>query len=281
MRDEVPRRRWLEAQKRELESIKSAEDIKEWLRVRRITWTNLCNLLKSEVPFENLGRVLEIGGGPTSIFLAVREGERYAVDPMYKSLFELHPFLREIEEYRDVHFVASSIEEAAFDGKFDLIVSINMLDHIGSLTPVTQEVDELLASRGLLIAIVDCYADPVVRNIIRFFDADMPHIHHMLDNDIIQLFSKYKLVRQDNQIHKVLDEPPFQEQKNEIELHRFDKFLGRMRHDLKIWGKERDMPFIFKFIVCYCLALAAAGLRRRETPIHPLKKARLFIFQKK
>ena len=280
MQNKVSTNRWLEAQEREKKGIENPEDIREWLRVRRITWANLYKLLRDEVSFQDLNHVLEIGGGPTSIFLALKEGERYAVDPMYERLFDLHPFMRDVEEYQNVKFIGRSIEKADLAVKFDLIVSINMLDHIGDLPPVIQKMDELLLPSGMLIIVVDCYADKTVRNIIKFFDADVPHIHHFINKDIINLFLNYKLIKQDDRIYKLLDVPAFQGQKNEIPVYRFDKLFSRMKHDLKIWDKDRDTIFIVKFFLCYGLALTTATLRRREIPTHPLKKGRLFIFQK-
>jgi len=276
--DKVSKKRWLLAQEQERKGIESAEDMREWLRVRRYTWARLLDALKGEISFDSSKRILELGGGPTSIFLALREGGKYMVDPNCELLFRLHPFMREVEEYKDVNFIASPIEEAALDKQFDLIFSINALDHVGELKPVIDKIDELLA--GTLVIIVDCYADRVVRDVISFFDVDLPHPHHFVAEDIIKLFSSYRLIKQDNRIYNIFSECTFKGRKEEIEIYRIDKFISRIKQHLSSSGRG-GIIFASKYILCYSLALLVASLRRRERPIHPLKKPRLFLFRKR
>jgi hypothetical protein len=236
MVDKVPKERWLAAHEQEKKGIgtEKAGDIKEWLRVRRITWANLIDLLKGEIGFNNSTRILDIGSGPTSVFLAIRKGEKYAVDPNFERLFELHPFMREVEEYKEVNFISSPIEEIALDKQFDLIFAINVLDHVGELKPVIDKVDELLAASGMLVIIVDCYADAAVSKIMRSFDVDLPHPHHFVSEDIVRLFSSYKLIKQDSEIYKLTYKPPFRGQRGEIiEFYRLDKLAARGRQHLK------------------------------------------------
>ena len=276
---EVSKARWSAAQEQEKRGVESAEEIREWIRVRRQTWANLLESLKGELTINSL-KTLDIGGGPTSIFLAFRKEERYMVDPNLDRLFRLHPFVREIEEYRDVNFISSSIEEAALDKQFDLIFMINVLDHVGELKPVLDKIDELLAPSGILVIVVDCYADSLVRGIVSFFDPDPPHPHQFIAGDIHTLFSHYQLNKQDSQIFKIINEPPFRGERSEMEFYRIDKFFTKMRKMLKYMRKQGDAFFISKYILCYGLALLIASFRRREKPIYPFKKARLFVFQK-
>lgn len=278
--DKVSRKRWLVAQEQEEAAIESAEDVREWLRVRRQTWANLVEQLKGEISLDGSKEILDIGSGPTSIFLALREGKKYAVDPIYRHLFELHPFMREVEEYKDVNFIARPIEEVALDRKFSLIFMINVLDHVGELKSIIGKIDELLAPAGTLVLIVDCYADRMVRNMVRFFDVDLPHPHHFVAEDIVTLFSRYKLQKQDNKIFELISEPPFRGRRGEIEIYRFDKFIARMRQHLSDWGKKGNILFVAKFLLCYSLILLITLLTRREKPLHPFKKLRLFVFQK-
>ena len=280
MHDGVSKERWLTAQEQEKRGIESVEDVKEGIRIRRHTWGNLLDSLKGDVAFDSSRRILEIGGGATSIFLALREGEKYVVDPNAERLLKLHPFVREVEEYRDVNFISTPIEEVDFDKQFDMIFIINVLDHVGALKPVVDKIDELLAPSGILIAIVDCYADRAVRRIVSFFDVDLPHPHHFVADDIMRLFSNYKLKKQDNKVFGLINELPFKGKRAEIKIYRVDKFIDRMSQHLSNSGKKGDILFVSKYILCYSLALLIASLRRQEKPIHPLKKSRLFVFQK-
>jgi len=88
---EVSKTRWLAAHEQEKKGLESADDIKEWLRVRRNTWGSLVDLLKNEIPVDDSKRILDVGCGPTSIFLALRSGEKYAVDPNLERLSRIAP----------------------------------------------------------------------------------------------------------------------------------------------------------------------------------------------
>lgn len=274
----VSRARWLAAQEQEQKALERA-DVRELIRIRRHTWAILLDSLKDVIEVESSKRILEVGGGPTSIFLALRAGEKYVVDPLSEQLFRLHPFVREVEEYKDVNFIARPISEATFDRPFDLIFMINVLDHVDELNSVAKKIDELLTPSGKLIVTVSCYSDPMVKNLVNFFDVDLPHPHHFIAEDITGLFSNYKLIKQDSNIWKINIEPARGERKEEIKIYRLDKFISLMHQHLKEEGE--GVFFAFKYFMCYSLALLVAATRRREQPIYPIKKDRLFVFQKK
>ena len=277
---EPSRTRWLFAQEQEKKYLERVDDIKEWIRLRTCTWASLIRSLRGEIAFDHSKRILDIGGGPTSVFLALTVGERYVVDPLCDRVFELLPSLKGLEQYRDVNFVSLPLEEATFDRYFDIIFAINVFDHVGPLKSVIDKIDDLLAPSGTLVVVVDCYADPAVRKIMRFFDIDLPHPHHFVLEDIPRLFPNYRLVKQDQRVFEVTSAVPFRGQKAEIEVYRIDKFVRRMTRDLSIWGKKWDIFFAAKYFSCFSLALLISLLRRREKPFHPLKKARLFVFRK-
>ena len=277
--DKVSKARWLEANEQELKVLESAEYIQEWIRVRRLDWTNLLNLLKNEIVFDGSKRVLDIGGGPASIFLALSEGEKYTVEPNLDCLFQLHPFIKEIEEYKDVIFISRPIEDVVIDKQFDLIFIINVLDHVGATKPVVDKISELLAPTGTLVVLVDCYFDSVVRNIIKIFDIDLPHPHHWVVKDVMKLFSNYKLKKQDAEIYRIFQPWTFQTEKK-IEIWRIDKLLARARLNVSKAGKSGDLFFFVKYILCYGIALPVDSFRRRVKPFTPFKRLHLFIFQK-
>lgn len=275
----VPKKRWLAAQEQERRVIESAEDIKTRISERRRTWANLLELLKDDVTFDNSKRVLDVGCGATSIFLALRQGTKYAVDPTLEHLFQLHPFVREVEEYKDVNFISSSIEEANLDKQFDMIFMINVLDHVGTLKPVIDKVDELLAASGILILPVDCYADRIVRSIQRFFDADLPHPHHFVAEDVIALLPSYKLVKYDSRAFEIFPDCVSSE-RGDIPIYRIDRFIAQKMQELDELGKKGDLLFALKRFFSSGLCYFVTLFRRKEKPLAGLKKRRLFVFQK-
>lgn len=275
----VSKKRWLAAQEQERRVIESAEDIKTRISERRRTWAKLLELLKDDVTFDNSKRVLDVGCGATSIFLALRQGTKYAVDPNLERLFQLHPFVREVEEYKDVNFVSSPIEGVTFDKQFDLIFMINVLDHVAELKPVIDKIDELLVASGILILPVDCYADRIVRSIQRFFDADLPHPHHFVAEDVIALLPSYKLVKYDSRAFEIFPDCVSSE-RGDIPIYRIDQFIAQKMQELDELGKKGDLLFALKRFFSSGLCYFVTLFRRKEKPLAGLKKRRLFVFQK-
>jgi len=276
----VPKKRWLAAQEQEKRADERAQDIKTRISERRHTWAKLLELLKDDVTFDNSKRTLDVGCGPTSIFLALRQGTKYAVDPTLEHLFQLHPFVREVEEYRDVNFISSSIEEVNLDKQFDMIFMINVLDHVAELKPVIDKVDELLAPSGILILPVDCYADGLVRSIQRFFDADLPHPHHFVAEDVIALFPSYKLVKYDRSAFEIFPDCVSSVQGGDIPIYRVDRFVAQKMQELDELGKKGDLLFALKRFFSSGLCYFVTLFGRKERPLAGLKKRRLFVFQK-
>jgi len=269
--------RWVAAQREELRDLGRAEMVRRNLALRRYTWSRLLNQVSEYVNSERTRKVLEVGGGPTSFFLALTWGEKWAVDPNHDRMFELHPWLRETEEYKDVHFIASPVEETSFSNTFDTIITINCLDHVADIHAVAKRIHDLLSPAGILILVVDCYADPMVRNIIRWFDVDIPHPHHFIAEDVKRLFQQYKLLKQGNNIYSIFSEPLAEEDGRSGSDIRY--LIRLLFQHLKDEGHGNPW-FALKFMVCYGVALVLAWSRRKEQPVYPLKKPRLFVFQK-
>ena len=222
---EVPKQRWLAAHEAEQRELGNAELVMRNLALRRYTWSRIVDLLTDEVALDRANRILDVGGGPTTIYLALRRGEKWAADPNHDRMFDVHPFMREVEEYKDVNFVSSRIEDAVLDRGFDLAFAITFLDHVGDLRPVIKKIDELLASPATLVLVVDCYADAAVRNLVSWFDVDIPHPHHFVANDILRLFSHYRLLKRDDKIHEVFSESPFP-QESSVRPHGIRYLVG-------------------------------------------------------
>ena len=273
---EVTRARWLIGLEKEKGYNAKREDIEERIIDRRITWARLLNLLKGEVTFDNSKRVLDIGAEATSIFLALREGEKYAVDPLFDYLFQLHPFLKEIEEYKDVNFISRPLEDMASDKGFDIIFTLASINHIDKVKPFIDKIDELLLPSGILVAVVECYPDRVVRNIMSFFDPNLFHPHSFTAEDIMRLFSSFRLIKRE-QIEEIYAGCPSERRKPKMKIYRIDRIIQAHWQLLGEWGNRRNILFVFKFFLCYSLVFLIGLLRRQG---YPLSKHQLFIFQK-
>ena len=280
MDKEISKRRWLNALEQEKRWNRKRQDIEKRIINRRFVWAQLLALLKDTVTFDNSKRILDIGSEATSIFLALRQGKKYAVDPIFEYLFDLHPFLKEIEEYKDVNFISSPFEDMETDETFDIVFSIATINHINSLKPFIDKIDKLLLPSGMLILIVECYSNSTVKNIMNFFDVNAYHPHHFIDEDIIKLFSHYELKKRAKS-NDIYDNAPPEREEPRIKMHRIDRIIATYWRLLGEWGRRWDILFVLKFSLCYALAAAIALLGRRGRSIYPFTIPELFVLQKR
>ncbi len=273
--------RWAVAQSAEDRALEDPATVQEWIAIRRETWRDIMRRASDHLGIGPDSRILEIGGNATPFFLALPEGRRTAVDTIYRHLFELYPGLRNLPEYRGVEFISSRLEDLPPDRTFDLLILINMLDHVQDPPDFARQLDRLLAKNGKVLVIVDTYADPLIRNLVRDFDVDIPHPHHFVHADVLALFPRYGLVLHDPRIWtSYFASPACSKATSHIPLFRVDQLVRRMRLNIREWKRGGDLLYTAKFFFIYGLALLLSVLRRRDPPAHPLKKQRLYLFQR-
>ena len=252
------------------------------------------NLLLQQIPSEVLDNyqtknILEEGGAGTSIFLSLKGCKNVAVDPLYADLLDLYPSLKECEEYNEVTFLSWAIEDTDLhEGTFDLIFMINVLDHMGNLNTVSSKVYSLLAPLGYLIVLVDCYSNTLIRDVSIRLEFDPTHPHRLTMDDVLKLHRMYDLVYSDQSIWRSFDVHAINTGK-EGKFKALFKSLSYMDSSgtLKLAvAVRKDRKAIFSYfkrvlwLLCSLLLICYAKVLRREEPIYPFKKKRLFIFRK-
>lgn len=277
--DNVTKDRWLSGQEKEKEYNKDTAEIRRRLTERKIIWDRLLKILGNDVTFDSSKKILDVGAEVTSIFLALKEGQKCAVDPLFEYLFHQHPFLKDVKEYQNVRFVSSPFEEMPAEEKFDVIFMLACLDHFGNIKPVLNKVDELLTPGGKLVILADCFKDEAVKKLMSSFDLYQYHPHHFVETDVAQLFSGYTLNRQKN-ISDIYDNCPAKAKREKIKIYRVDKLISRVWRISEDWGKKGNPLLILKIILFYGLALPTAFIRHKEQPVFPFTKTQLFVFQK-
>ncbi len=103
-------------------------------------------------------RVLDIGCGPRgSLEWAAGASRRVGLDPLANAYRRIGTGSHAME------YVASGAESIPFpDGAFDLVCSLNSLDHVDDLDLVIPEIIRVLASGGLFLLITDIHRQPTV-----------------------------------------------------------------------------------------------------------------------
>jgi SAM-dependent methyltransferase len=147
-------------------------------------------------------RVLDIGCGPRgSLEWATMAAERVGVDPLVDTYRELG-----IESHEMTYLSTGAESIPRPDGSFDVITTLNSLDHVDDVEQTIAELTRLAADDALLLLTVEVGHEPT------------PTEPHAFDWDVVDRFEDWTVewsrrngLREDHQIYKSLqDELPYE-----------------------------------------------------------------------
>lgn len=117
--------------------------------------TDFFDLTKSD--YDDL-KVLDIGCGPRgSLEWADNTKERIGLDPLADKYIKLEG------KHHQMKYVKSGAENIPFeDGYFDVVSSLNSLDHVDDLNQCIKEIKRVVKPGGLFLMIADIHSFPTV-----------------------------------------------------------------------------------------------------------------------
>lgn len=133
--------------------------------------------------------ILEIGSGPAGVLTFLKTDERYAIDPLEDFYSTVHSF----KAIRDphVHYYSGRAEELPFqDGKFDLIIIDNVLDHCEDVYTSVKESSRVLKEDGSIYVRLNVYSrwGKLIRTLAELIELDKGHPHSFTPSDVESLF---------------------------------------------------------------------------------------------
>jgi SAM-dependent methyltransferase len=149
-------------------------------------------IFEDVVQVPNTIRVLEVGCGPVPVIDYFQNAEKYAIDPLidyYKLNYDLT---------RDIDYVRGIGEYLPFiPDFFDVIVTLNTLDHVRTPSKVLNELFRILKQKGVLYVSVNCYRLLTKRyrrfkETLRMGDVNHPHSFSLEDVEKLILNSRFK-----------------------------------------------------------------------------------------
>lgn len=136
-------------------------------------WANFININKNT-------KILQIGCGPKDVINYFDVGHRYSLDPLaefYKKIFDF--------DYKSSHLQEGVGEEIPFsDNYFDIVILINVLDHVHSPEKVLGEIRRVLKDDGIFHFENFVYQKNFIQigrlwgGIKKIFTSEVFNIHH-------------------------------------------------------------------------------------------------------
>jgi 2-polyprenyl-6-hydroxyphenyl methylase/3-demethylubiquinone-9 3-methyltransferase len=163
-------------------------------------WDYIVDLLPFKIQPTDL--ILDVGCGPAGgILLSVKEGIKYGLDPL------MHEYTQYFNLPDNYHWVTGKIENSPLKKKFDIVFVMNTLDHVEDIKRASQSIKQLVKESGYIVILIWCHRSKFFKYYFKVLGRyiDPHHPHHLVFQDIIDLFSEYTLIFQ-KVIHKSSDE---------------------------------------------------------------------------
>jgi SAM-dependent methyltransferase len=139
--------------------------------------------------FSETAHYLDVGCGPTPIFLALDKGKRIALDPLMDYYQNTYSHLRRL---KDVTWLTGKFEDWENKQIFNTVFMLNCLNHCEDLKTIVGKFNSFVAPGGNLVLTQHCHTQAWTQ---RFFAKtnsfiDTCHPHHFQKKDVISLLRK-------------------------------------------------------------------------------------------
>lgn len=256
---------WARVQKIE-RAYHEQKDPRTVLDVNQKYWQRILDSIpQGEVSIGPQTRILDVGCGGAGILLILENGIRTGVDPLMSFYRQKFSFLDDTQ----IRWVEGMAEDFDDSEKFDVIFSINMLDHTESPRASALNLERLLAPGGKLVCVLNVHLTRFWRKYYESFYrwVDPPHPHHIHDDDLPGYFPNLKMLS-----------------RNDIDSLWFDlrdlydkQVCHRKRRDWK--ENFRNLLNPFKYPVAVSEFILGRPFHRRKEGDVPIMASTLFVFE--
>ncbi|KAA3616528.1 MAG: class I SAM-dependent methyltransferase [Calditrichaeota bacterium] len=139
-------------------------------------------------------KILEIGSGPAGVLTFLESDQKYAIEPL-ESFFTAIPKCAEIRD-KNVEYTEGMGENLPYDdGKFDLIIIDNVLDHCQDVEKVFAEMNRVLSPAGVVYLRLNLYNfwGLFVRYMAELFQIDEGHPYSFTKKGLEKYYKKHGL----------------------------------------------------------------------------------------
>lgn len=202
---DIPKKRWLKAQKEEskfwLYQVKNKHEKPEKYKRK---WRGFLDYFGKNIIIEESHSILEVGCGVSGLINYLPRGDKFALDPLVKG------YIEDGGDKDNVKLIRAVGEEIPFpDNYFDLVICLNALDHTINPQKVIEESFRVVKNGGTFFLSIF-----VSSKIIYFYRrmkeaigmGDPLHPFHFTEEKIITMLkdSSFEIISVDVDIYKIV-----------------------------------------------------------------------------
>ena len=128
---------------------------------------------------------LDMGCGPAGIFM-VLPGKVTAVDPLLESYKKQLPYFNPAN-FENVSFQSERAEDYICAEQFDIVFSLNVINHVTDIQKATETLYKCCKSGGKLVLSADAHNYTFLRTLFRYLHFDILHPYQLTLNEYKKL----------------------------------------------------------------------------------------------
>lgn len=152
---------------------KSKEEYITW---KKQWWGAILSILPDQMQIWSDAKILDLGCGPSGVFMMYGAYDVTAVDPLIEEYEKQIPFFSR-ENFKNVKFVKSTIEEFEPKEKFDFVFCMNAINHVRNFEKAMDVLVECVGDRRNLILTIDAHNHSFFKKLFRLVPGDILHPH--------------------------------------------------------------------------------------------------------
>jgi 2-polyprenyl-3-methyl-5-hydroxy-6-metoxy-1,4-benzoquinol methylase len=180
--------RWRIAQYFELRWWKNylhKKDTETYLQQKHKYWMRIYNMVSQHLKINNTHKILDLGCGPSGIYMLFPKNEVTAVDPLINAYEnKLQVFSKSL--YPNTTFINTTIEAFKNIYQYDIVFCMNAINHVSDITLAYQKLKSCTKQHGKMLVSIDAHNHSIFRFLFRLMPGDILHPHQYNLNEYQQ-----------------------------------------------------------------------------------------------
>jgi 2-polyprenyl-3-methyl-5-hydroxy-6-metoxy-1,4-benzoquinol methylase len=152
------------------------KDKTTYLQWKQNYWLKVLEQLTHVVSIHPHHTICDLGCGPAGIFIALPQNKVTGVDPLIKEYEQHTPFFSR-QDYPNVNFVQSTMEEFSSAEKFDAVFCLNAINHVSSIERAFDVLCALPKQGSPVVLSIDAHNHSFFKWLFRLIPGDALHPH--------------------------------------------------------------------------------------------------------